>query len=134
MATFVGSTTSVTIATVDLSDRVSSVTINREWEDLNDTAFGDTRVQHLAGLADGTVEITFYMDYAATETYVTMSTLGGTEATIVIKPTSGSVSATNPSMTVTALVTELIPIQATIGEVSEITLTWPINSYTVATS
>ena len=134
MATFVGSTTSVTIATVDLSDRVSSVTINREWEDLNDTAFGDTNVQHLAGLADGTLEITFYMDYAATETYVTMSTLGGTEATIVVKPTSAAVSATNPSITVTALVTELIPIQATIGEVSEITLTWPINSYTVATT
>ena len=129
MTTFVGSTTKVTVGAVDLSDRVSSVTINREWDDLDDTRFGNTHRQHLGGLADGTVEVTFALDYAASETYVTLKDLGGTVATIIVKPIDTTIAATNPEITVTALVTELIPIQATIGEISDITLTWPINSY-----
>ena len=50
-----------------------------------------------------------------------------TVTAIVVQPTSGSVSATNPSYSFSALVSEWTPLNGSVGELSTASVTWPIS-------
>jgi len=58
---------------------------------------------------------------------VTLWPLLGTSATVVIKPTSSAVSATNPNYTAICLVNDLTPVSGQIGDLSTFSITWPTN-------
>jgi hypothetical protein len=64
MATFVLTDASVVINSVDLSDRVSSVTLSVEVDEQEDTAMGDTYRSRIGGLRDWSVDIEFHQDFA----------------------------------------------------------------------
>jgi hypothetical protein len=126
---------SVTINAVDLSDQATSATLTVKFDALESTAFGSGSRVYTAGLGDHELAVELFMSYAATETYATLATLVGTATTVVVKPTSAAVSATNPSFTLTGTYLEALPvIDATLGELSSISLTFRGGVFTTANS
>jgi len=119
----------ITINSVDLQDQCTSATVNYVLEQLETTAFGDTArkfgASTVTSLQNNTVEVELYQSYAATETEATIFSLVGIQTTLVLKPTSAAVSATNPSYTLTgAYLSSHTPINASLGALSTITLTF----------
>ena len=126
---------SVTINSVDLSDQCTAATVTYTVEALENTAFGSTARTYTGGLANNSITVTLYQSYAAAETEVSVYNLVGTTTSIVIKPSSGAVSATNPSYTLaTAYLESHTPINASLGELSTIDLTFTGGTLTKATS
>lgn len=135
MARIVLTDVSVTINSVDLSDHIANVTINQSFAEVETTAFGDSARTRVAGLGDNSVSLDFHQDFAASEVEATIAPLIGTVTSIVIKPTSGTVAADNPSYTFSALVTEWTPISGAVGDLATASVTWPISgAITKATS
>lgn len=113
---------SVTINAVDLSSLVESVQITHAAERVEVTSMGMTSRRYTTGLAADAMVINFYVDFAATKTEATIYPLVGTTTTVVVKPTSAAVSATNPSYTYSnAYVESHTPIGN--GKVGEIPMT-----------
>ena len=116
---------SVTINSVDLSDQCTSAVINYVAEQLENTTFSNTSRSFTSGLFSNTVTVTLYQSYAASETEASIYSLVGTTTTLVLKPTSAAVGATNPSYTLTgAYLSAHTPINASLGELSTIDLTF----------
>lgn len=116
---------SVVINSVDLSDRANSATLTYEIEQQDATVMGGQRA-FVGGIQNNTLEVTLYQDFAAAEVEATIFPLVGTTTTIVLKPTSAAVGATNPSYTLTgAYLTSHTPIAAgDVGSTSPVTLTF----------
>ena len=135
MARIVLTDVSVTINSVDLSDHIANVTLNQSFAEVETTAFGDTSRTRIAGLGDNSVSLDFHQDFAASEVEATIAPLIGTTTAVVIKPTSGSVAADNPSYTFDVLCTEWTPLNGAVGDLSTVSITWPISgAITKATS
>lgn len=119
MAIVMSNDVSLTVAGTDLSDHVQSIVVSMNAEDLDGTAMGATSRTHVRGLRDDRIEVTFLQDYAASEVDATLSGLfTSTGFSVVVKPTSSSVSSTNPSYTMTGILLDYQPIDATVGEIS----------------
>ena len=129
----------LTINSVDLQDQCTSATVNYVYEQLETTAFGDTARKFggsaVTSLQNNSIDVELYQSYAASETEATIFSLVGVQTTLVLKPTSAAVSATNPSYTLTGAYLEShTPINASLGELSTITLTFAGGVLTKATS
>jgi len=120
MAITMSNDVSLVVNSVDLSDHVREVTIAMSADDLDATAMGATSKAHAVGLRDDKMEVTFLQDYAAAKVDATLNPLvsSSTPFTIVAKPTSAAVSGTNPSYTMSSLLFDYTPIDATVGEIS----------------
>ena len=113
---------SVTINAVDLSSLVESVSINHAAEKVEITSMGMTSRRYVTGLVADSMTINFYNDFAATKTEATLYPLVGTTTTVVVKPTTAAVSATNPSYTYSnAFVESHTPLGT--GKVGEVPMT-----------
>ena len=135
MSTFMLSNASITINSVDLSSYVTSVTLSQSADNLEDTAMGDTSRSYIGGLKSGSVDIEFNADFAAAKTEATIFPLVGTSTAVVVKPVAASVSATNPSYTFNAIVTEWDTLNGSVGEIATHSISWPITgAITKATS
>ena len=125
----------INIGGTTLSQFANSVTLTYEKEAVEVTAFGATGRAFQAGLQNISCEVAFMQDFAATEVEATIFPIVGTTTTIVIKPTSGAVSSTNPSYTITgAYLAAHTPVAGTVGELSMTTLTFQGGSLAKATS
>ena len=116
MATFVLTDARIEINSVVLSAWGNSVSLNYEAEAQDDSAFGDTTRQSKGGMKNWSGEIEFFQDYAASAPDVSLFSLVGSQVAIKIRPTSGSISATNPEYQGTALITSYKPIAGSLGE------------------
>jgi hypothetical protein len=135
MAEFMLNNASVTINSVDLSSYVTSVTLSQSADSLETTAMGDTARTFIGGLTNGTVDIDFNADFAASKTEATIYPLVGTTTAVVVKPVDASVSATNPSYTFNVVVTEWDTLNGSIGELATHSVSWQIaGAITKATS
>ena len=115
----------LSINSVDLSDQCTSAVINYVSEQLENTTFSNTSRSFTAGLYSNSVTVTLYQSYAATETEASIYSLVGTTTTLVLKPSSSAVGASNPSYTLTgAYLSAHTPINASLGELSTIDLTF----------
>ena len=122
----------VTVNAVDLSDQCTSATFTRRVDALESTAFGDSDRKYVSGLGNHELTLTLYMSYATSETYATLSGLVGTTTTVIVKPTSGADSVTNPGFTLTGtFLAELPVINASMGELSTIDITFQGGVYSV---
>jgi hypothetical protein len=129
----------VTIATVNLRDQCTAATLTRTVEALESTAFGDLARFNVGGLENNELTLTLYMSYAATETYATLASLVGTQCNVLVSPqaptTPNTYSATNPGFILTGTYLESLPvINATMGELSTIDITFTGGSYSVDVS
>lgn len=135
MAQIVLTDVSVSINSVTLSTRSTSVTINYEKEAVEVTAFGDTFRQFAGGLGNMTCDVTLNQDFAASQVEATVFGLVGSTTTLVFKPTSGAVSSTNPSYTITnAYLSQHTPINGSVGELATTELSFTGGTLTKATS
>jgi hypothetical protein len=129
MAVFLNNLVGVKINSVDLSDLVTAVTINRSFDELEVTAMGDTAHKFVKGLEASSVTIDFLNDTAATKTLATLQAAWGTTVTAVFLQTKGTaVSATNPLYTVSLLVNNTTDINGAVGDIGTQSITFTANS------
>lgn len=127
MSVYLSNGVSVTVDSVDLSSLVSSCTINRNFEELDVTAMGDTGRRAVKGLEASSVTIDFFNDSETNKTLQKLNSVWGTSVTVVIKQTSAAVSATNPSYTMSCLINGITPINGAVGDLSTQSVTWNVN-------
>ena len=117
----------INIAGTDFSDSIAAVTLDISREQLEITAFGDSARRYIGGLQDSSVTLSFHQDFATGSVDETIfSNLGGTVA-VIIKPTSGSVSSSNPSFTFNALVVQSVPFSSNVGDLATMDVTFPVD-------
>ena len=127
MARIVLTNASITFASTDISSYVSSVTLSTSLDVVDTTSFGNTARTRVAGLADNQVTIEFFQDFGSGLLESIVYPTIGTSAAMVIKPVAGSTSATNPSYSFNALVSEWQPLSGAVGELATASVTWPIS-------
>jgi hypothetical protein len=127
---------------VDLTDHVTSLTINRQFDELDVTAMGATGHAFIAGLESSTISVDFLNDDATAQVMTTLNALVGTNAKFKIlqtttpgTPSTGTVSATNPLYSGLVLVNKLTPVAGKVGDVAVQSLTFTVSgAITVATT
>jgi hypothetical protein len=127
MAKFVATDYSITINGSDFSTSLASVDLSVESDDVETTAFGGEWRTRVGGLKSASLTLDFHQDFGAASVDATLWPLLNTVATVVIKPTSGSVSATNPSYTAEALVNAYQPFASSVGDLATLSVTWPVS-------
>ena len=126
MAIFVATDFNVTInGSTALASYLTQVELKTSANDITTTSFGSTWVTRVAGLKEGSLTLQFNQDYAASAVDATLWPLLGSQATVVIKPTSTAVSATNPAYTAICVVNDLTPVGGNIGDLATFSVTWP---------
>ncbi|MGA0927241.1 MAG: hypothetical protein ACO3RW_08580 [Burkholderiaceae bacterium] len=127
MAKFVATDYSITINGSDFSTSLASVDLSVESDDVETTAFGGEWRTRVGGLKSASLTLDFHQDFGAASVDATLWPLLNTVATVVIKPTSGSVSATNPTYTAEALVNAYQPFASSVGDLATLSVTWPVS-------
>jgi hypothetical protein len=117
----------LTVNAVDLSTLVSSVTINRSFDELEVTAMGDSGHKFVKGLEASSISIDFFNDEATAKTLATLNSTWGTSTTVTVKQTSAITSPTNPLYTMSCLVNNTTPINGAVGDLSTQSVTWNVN-------
>ena len=117
------------INNVDLSDHVTSVTLNQSFAELPVTAMGDSSEKFVKGLETATLTVSFLNDQAATSVLDTLSdAYGTTVAWKLIQDKVPAVSATNKLFTGDILINNLTPINGAVGDMSTQDITFTVNS------
>jgi len=136
MAVFLNNKVGVKINSVDLSDHVTNITLNRNFDELEVTAMGDTSHRFVKGLEASSVTISFLNDTATASVLQTLQAAWGTTVSCVLLQDKGTaVSATNPLYTFNILVNKTTDINGATGDLSTQDITFTINgATTVATT
>jgi len=117
MAVFLSNLVGVKVNTVDLSDHVTSVTLNRNFDELEVTAMGDSGHKFVKGLEASSITIDFLNDTATASVLQTLQAAWGTNVTVVLLQSKGTaVSATNPLYTATCLINSTQDINGAVGD------------------
>lgn len=127
MAKFIATDYKVTINGTNFSSSLASVELPVEIDEQETTAFGSSWRTRIAGLKSGSITLEFHQDFGSSSVDATLWPLLGTNATVVVTPTSSSVSATNPSYSGEFLVTQYTPYASTVGDLATLSVTWPLN-------
>lgn len=131
MAIFLNNKVGLKIATVDLSDHVTAFTLNRQADQLEVTAMGDTAHKFVTGLSADTITVTFLNDTAAGSVLATLqAAYGTTVAFSAVQDKVASISATNVLYTGTILVDNLTDIAGAVADEATIDITFTCNSKT----
>ena len=131
MAVFLSNGVVVTLNSVDLSDHVTSATINRVFEELEISAMGDTARKYTKGLETSTITLDFLNDNAASgagSVRAALQAAWGTTVPITLKQTSAAISTTNPEYQSTILVNNTTDINGAVGDISSQSITFTCNS------
>jgi hypothetical protein len=134
MAIFLSNEVVVTLDSVDLSDHVTSATINRVFDELEVTAMGDTSHVFVKGLEASTITLDFLNDTATSNVLQTLQAAWGTTVALTLKQTSAATSATNPLYSTTVLVNNTTDINGAVGDISTQSFTFTCNSPIVITT
>ena len=131
MAKFAATDYFVSINGTDFSTSLNSVELAIEADDLETTAFGQGFRTRIGGLKQASVTLNFMQDFASGSVDAILSPLLATLATVVIKPTSGTVTSQNPAYQFTALVTQYSPFASSIGDLASLSVTFPVSGTVV---
>lgn len=126
MAKFIATDYNITINGTSFSSSLAAVTLDITVEEQDTTSFGSTARTRIGGLKDASISLDFHQDFGASSVDSIIFPLLGSNATVVIKPTSSTVSATNPAYTAVALVTQYQPFANSVGDLATLSLSWPI--------
>jgi hypothetical protein len=127
VAKFVATDYNITINGTPFSASLAAVTLDITAEEQDTTSFGSTYRTRIGGLKDASVSFDFMQDFGASSIDATLFPLLGTNATVVIKPTSGTVTATNPSYSFEALCTQYQPFASSVGDLATLSVSWPVS-------
>lgn len=132
MAKFAATDVTVTINGTDFSASLAQVELSIESDNQETTNFGSGGWRsYTGGLKQASVTLSFMQDFGAGSVDATLYPLINSNATVVIKPTSGTVSATNPSYTAVCLVNQYSPLASSVGDVATFDVTWPVSGSVV---
>jgi hypothetical protein len=134
MAVFLNNGVQVTVNSVSLSDHVTAVTLNRNFDELEVTAMGDSGHKMVKGLEASSVTIDFLNDTAAANVLATLQAAWGTNVAVTLKQTSAVTSATNPLYTMTCLVNGTTDINGAVGDLGTQSVTWNVSGTVVITT
>lgn len=125
MAAFVITNPVIVVNGTDLSDHVTSVSLDDSVADIDTTNFASggnhTRT---GGLKDGSITIDFQNDFAAGSVDAVIWGARGTNVTVTVKATSAATSATNPQYSGSFLVNQY-KLGGKVGDLSTTSVTWP---------
>jgi hypothetical protein len=134
MAVFLNNGVVLTINSVDLSDHVTAVTINRSFDELEVTAMGDGGHKFVKGLEASSITIDLLNDTATSEVLQTLQAVWGTNTTITVKQTNAVVSATNPLYTMTCLINNTTDINGSVADIAMQSLTFNVSGTIAVTT
>jgi len=128
MAVFLSNLVGVKVNSVDLSDHVTSVTLNRNFDELEVTAMGDSGHKYVKGLEASSITLDFLNDTATASVLQTLQAAWGTNVTVVLLQSKGTaVSATNPLYTATCLINNTTDINGAVGDLGTQSLTMNVS-------
>ena len=114
MAIYLDNLVGLNIATVDLSEYITAITLTQTFDEVETTTMGDTAHDFSKGLEASTLQVDFLNDWAAAKVQATLQAAYGTKVTALIVPvraaSSTTISAENPLYTVEILVNNLTPV------------------------
>lgn len=127
MAKFVATDYKIEIEATDFSDSIAAATLEISTDEQETTAFGADYRTRIAGLKDASLSLDFHQDFGASSVDATLFPLLGSAVAFSITPTSGTVSATNPAYSGTAIVTSYSPFANSVGDLATFSVTWPVS-------
>lgn len=135
MAVFLNNGVGVKVNSVDLSDHVNQVTLNRNFDQLEVTAMGDSGHKFIKGLEASSITLDFLNDTTSASVLQTLQAAWGTNVTLVLLQNKGTaVSATNPLYTMTVLVNNTTDINGATGDLSTQNVTWQVSGTIAVTN
>lgn len=139
MAVFLNNGVQVTVdpgtGSVNLSDHVTSITINQTVDELEVTAMGDSSHKYIAGLESATVTLDILNDLTSSPAITSvLQSCYKKNVVWTFKQSSAATSTTNPLYTVTLFVNNLTPINGATGDVSTQSLSFNASSSVVVTT
>ena len=126
MAKFVATDYKVTINGGTVSSSLASVELPIEVDEQETTSFGSEWRTRIAGLKSGSITLEFHQDFASGALDSILWPLLGTNATVVVSPTSGTVTSSNPSYSGQFLVTQYTPYASTVGDLATVSVSWSL--------
>jgi len=127
MAVFLNNGVGVKVNSVDLSDHVNNISLNRNFDELEVTAMGDSGHKFIKGLEASSITLDFLNDTATGSVLQTLQAAWGTQVTVVLLQNKGTaVSATNPLYTMTVLLNGTTDINGATGDLSTQSVTWNV--------
>lgn len=133
MPKFVATQFAISLNGTALGNSIAAVTVSETAAEVETTSFGSGGyVQRVSGLKDASVSLDFHQDFGSGSVHDIIQPLLGSYATVTVVPTAGSVSATNPSITLSALVTEYSPVDASVGDLATFSVSWPLGTGVVS--
>ena len=134
MAIFMGNKVAVIVGTTTISDHVSTVSLNREVEAVTITAMNDNIQNMVGGVEVSSVSLEVFNDFAAASVNSLFEDAIGTKLAVKLIPVTGTVSATNPSYSMSCLITQWTPIAGSTDSAMTASVTFPVTALTKATS
>ena len=135
MAVFLNNGVGVKVNSVDLSDHVNNISLNRNFDELEVTAMGDSGHKFIKGLEASSITLDFLNDLATSSVLQTLQAAWGTNVTVVLLQNKGTaVSATNPLYTMTALINGTTDINGATGDLSTQSVTWNVSGTIAVTT
>jgi hypothetical protein len=115
----------IAVNSSNLSDHVSSVTLEDSADEVEFTSFGANYREYGQGLKTASITLEVFQDFASGSIDAVLEPLynsGGT-FTVEVRPTSSSVSATNPKYTMTGRLFSYSPLQGAVGDANTTSVT-----------
>jgi hypothetical protein len=111
VAIYLDNNVGLKIATIDLSEYVTSITLTQTFDEVETTSMGSSSHVFSRGLEASTLQVDFLNDWAASKVQATLQAAYGTSVTAIVIPVKGTaVSAANPTYTMSILVNNLTPL------------------------
>ena len=134
MAIFMGNKVAVIVGTSTISSFVSTVSLNREVEAVTITAMNDTVQNMIGGIEVSSISMEIFNDFAAASVNSLFEDAIGSKLAIKLIPVTGTVTATNPSYSMSCLITQWTPINGSTDGAATVSVTYPVTALTKATS
>ena len=136
MAVYLANTGVLTVNAVDLSTLVTSVTINRNFDELEVTSLGDSGHRMIKGLEASSITIDFLNDPESAKTLQTLnsSSVWGNNVVVTFKQFAGATAVTNPLYTMTCLVNNITPVNGDVSSLSSQSVTWNVSGTIAVTT
>lgn len=129
MAVFSATDYKISINGTNFSSSLTQAELDLASESLETTAFGDGfRKRGAKGLSDASLTLSFNQDFGSSSVHQTLYTLWASSspyATVIITPTSSSISATNPGGSGVFFVEQYKPFASNVGDLATFDVTWP---------
>lgn len=121
MAKFIFRNATVEVNTVDLSNHVDQVVVDEKWDVKEVTGLGSQFKEKKLGLADATIKIDFWQDFAAGTVDDTLAPLAGSNDAFPLTVTDLD---SGKTWTMNALLPEYMPVNAKVGDPSSMSITF----------